>query len=231
MPSITKRSLALALSLLVSLGVFSLAGCGDGNRVSNYDPDVGKHPDGWLPGGHVFPAITHIDTCTQCHGTDFRGGISKVSCTACHMGGPLNIHPLEWSAHGAFGYALHGGFVKQHGAAGCNNIYCHGANLEGVPGSGPSCTSCHLGGPFYHHPIEWKNQITLHGGYVLQNGTSGCRNATCHGGQLQGVFLSGPACNDCHNFTEPIPNIPGPLTPAALKAVRERYEARSKKTQ
>jgi len=144
--------------------------------------------------------VAHLDTCTPCHGQDFTGGISKVSCTLCHLGGAFSVHPLEWEAHGHFTYALHGGFVRLHGATGCANQFCHGTDLNGGS-SGPSCSSCHLGGPFQVHPADWQNQITIHGGYVQQHGTSSCRNITCHGANLQGVFLSGPACNDCHNFT------------------------------
>jgi hypothetical protein len=226
MPSIKKPSLALALALLALLGLLSVAGCGDKNSYSTYDPDIGQHPAGWLPAGHAPAALRAIDTCTQCHGQDLNGGISKVSCNLCHLGGPGHVHPVEWDIHGHFGYALHGGYVQQHGAQACANIYCHGANLEGVAGSGPSCSSCHMGGPFEIHPQVWRNDITLHGGWVLQNGTAGCRNATCHGPQLQGVFLSGPGCNDCHAFDEPIANIPGPITPTSAKQLWDKYKAR-----
>jgi hypothetical protein len=226
MPQI-KSSLILALAMLSFLGFLSLAGCGDTNSKSNYDPDLGKHPAGWLPAGHAAAARADIDSCRACHGQDFTGGISKVACTLCHLGqfftgaigtGPepglivshFGVHPPEWTIHGDLTYALHGPYVQQHGAAACANAFCHGTDLQGVPLSGPSCSSCHMGGPFSMHPIEWANQINLHGGYVLQHGTfgppnQGCRNVTCHGAQLQGVLLSGPACNDCHSFATPIP--------------------------
>lgn len=208
MSQIMKTSLALAM--LAFLCALSLAGCGDKNSGSDYDSDAGKHPPGWLPGDHVGAAQAHLDTCSDCHGANFTGGISKVACTQCHLGDQTHVHPLQWDLHGSFTYALHGGYVQQNGAAACSNAFCHGTNLEGVTGSGPSCTSCHLGGPLSAHPVEWKNEIALHGGYVLQQGTrgppnQGCRNVTCHGADLQGVFLSGPACNDCHNFATPIP--------------------------
>jgi hypothetical protein len=229
--------------MLVCLGLLGLTGCGDKNAKSNFDPDSGRHPADWLPVAHSVAALAHIDTCTPCHGADFNGGISQVPCSRCHLGGPFNVHPLEWDAHGDLTYALHGGFVQQNGATACSNVFCHGANLQGVAASGPSCTSCHIGGPFSVHPVEWANQITLHGGYVLQNGTSGppnqgCRNVTCHGPTLEGVFLSGPACNDCHNFDKPIANIPttggvvGKLASDALAQVRAKYaEWLAKKTQ
>jgi hypothetical protein len=213
MSQITKTSLALALAMLVFLGVLSIAGCGDKNDQSHFDPDSGNHPADWLPAAHMAAAQAHLDTCTPCHGTDFNGGISKVACTQCHLGDQTHVHPLDWDLHGDLAYALHGPYVDLHGAAACSNAFCHGTNLQGVAGSGPSCSSCHLGGPLSPHPLEWANEINIHGGYVLANGTSGppnqgCRNVTCHGADLQGVFLSGPACNQCHHFVTPIANIP-----------------------
>lgn len=220
MPQIIK--IALALACLVVLG--GLGGCGDENSRSTYDPEQGNHPSGWLPSGHAGPARAHLDSCRDCHGQDFSGGIAKVACTQCHLGGPLDIHPVAWSTpgpHGPLGYALHASFVQQNGAASCANAFCHGTDLAGVPGSGPSCSSCHMGGPFSVHPPEWNNQITLHGGYVLQNGTAACRNAVCHGPQLEGVFLSGPGCNACHSFATPIADIPAPLGAAARQKARQ----------
>jgi len=207
---IIKTSLVLALALLTFLGVLALSGCGDKNSDSDFSPDSGQHPAGWLPGGHAAAAQAHSSTCLPCHGTDLAGGISNVSCTTCHLGGPFNVHPLAWTQQGDFVYALHGGYVDQNGSAACANQFCHGTDLSGVAGSGPSCSSCHLGGPFSPHPLAWANDVTVHGGYVQQNGTfgppnQGCRNTACHGAQLEGVFLSGPACNDCHNFPKPIP--------------------------
>jgi hypothetical protein len=207
-----KLSLATALALLAFLGVLALAGCGDSNSQSNYDPDTGTHPSGWLPTGHAASARAHPETCTPCHGQDLAGGISRVACTLCHFGlqgivpnANPNLNPQfavgtpEYQVHGPFGYALHGSYVRFHGTSACANASCHGTNLQGF--TGPSCTLCHIGGPTAKHPPEWDNAITIHGGYVQRNGTASCRNATCHGTNLQGVFLSGQACNDCHNFT------------------------------
>lgn len=220
----TKKALAIALAVLALLGFLSLAGCGDQSSGSHYDPYLGKHPDGWLPSGHAGPARQDFDSCRPCHGEDLNGGISKVACTKCHLDNPsLPVQPNNERVHGPFGYALHAGFVQQHGAAACANVYCHGANLEGA--TGPSCTSCHMGGPSSAHPLAWANQINLHGGFVLANGTAGCRNAVCHGPNLEGVFLSGPGCNACHNFATPIPDVPVGLSQITRSALRGLYDA------
>jgi hypothetical protein len=251
------RTSSLALGMLLSMFLFSLSGCGDTNSQVTFGSDSGQHPATWLPDGHKTAAQTKIEACTECHGGDFSGGISKVACTKCHLGDQETIHPLDWgqlaaikhksyvAANGtdrcanAFCHGTkldgaggtgpscsschlggvasvhpltwaepdadpslhdHASYVRQNGTAACGNVVCHGADLKGVQDSGPSCSSCHLGGPTSVHPLPWKADITLHGGYVGGNGTAACRNVNCHGAFLQGVFLSGPACNACHNF-------------------------------
>lgn len=189
------KTTSLALVMLLVMIAFTVCGCGDKNSQSNFDAQSGAHPVGWVPAGHTVSAEANILSCTGCHGDDFTGGISKVACTQCHLGNQFAVHPLQW---GQFAYALHGSFAKLNGTTSCANVSCHGVSLEGA--TGPSCTSCHMGGPTSFHPLPWNADITLHAGYVTQNGTAACRNVVCHGANLQGVFLSGPSCNACHNF-------------------------------
>jgi hypothetical protein len=183
------------LTLLLFL-VFLLAGCGDANKESNFDPNATTHPSDWLPAGHKTAAQAHVETCADCHGSDYMGGISAIACTQCHLGNQNSVHPTAW---GIYVYALHGDYAKLNGTTACANALCHGANLNGVGGTGPSCTQCHLGGINSFHPVPWNTNILLHRSYVQANGDSSCRNAACHGANLQGVYLSGPACSLCHN--------------------------------
>lgn len=152
-----------AIALLWCLLVLVAGGCGEGNRHSSYDPDRGAHPDDWLPARHAVAALGNLEDCTPCHGIDFGGGISRVACNDCHMGGATDVHPLEWGAHD---YALHDDWVRQtltqtqgippadfrtgvlgttlasqatQATARCSNAWCHGADYRGVAGSGPSC--------------------------------------------------------------------------------------------
>jgi hypothetical protein len=194
---------SLKLSLLLLLCIFLLAGCGDGNSetetplVNQPQTTIQTHPAGWLPDGHATEAKANIETCTGCHGADLTGATTHVSCTQCHLGNPETIHPTMW---GNFAYALHSGYVKQNGTSSCANVTCHGENLDGVQGSGPSCTQCHMGGIFSKHPVEWNTNIELHKDYVASNGSFSCRVSVCHGADLQGVFLSGPSCGTCHSW-------------------------------
>lgn len=194
MPQITTRYLML---VLVSLLVLPLFGCGDRNPQADLNPATGKHSDpAWLPAGHTAAVQDHGYSCTECHGADLSGGISQVACTSCHLGNARQVHPAGW---GQFAYALHSQFVKQNGTASCAVASCHGSDLGGVSGSGPSCSSCHLGGPLSAHPQSWNADIiSFHAGYGSSYPTSACATAVCHGTDLKGVFLSGPGCNACH---------------------------------
>ncbi len=240
--------------LLLLLGLFLFTGCGSSsNSPSSIDPAREGHAAGWLPAGHAAAALADMTSCTRCHGTDFSGGISQVACSECHLGNSFTIHPLDWDnqvaikhgpyvkangnsscanviCHGAdlngvpgsgpsctichmggvgsvhpldwgdLTYVKHATYVATNGTAACSNINCHGADLSGVQGSGPSCTSCHLGGVFSVHPLDWDDNFLQHAIYVGSHGTSACSNVVCHGAQLQGVLLSGPSCFSCHNF-------------------------------
>ena len=186
----------------LSLTLF-LAACGGGGSnstdfgsgASPQQAVSGTHASGWLPGGHKPEANLNPNACADCHGNDFLGGTTGVACTKCHLGNQASVHPLLW---GNFAYALHGRYSALNGNTSCANVNCHGSNLSGVPGSGPSCTQCHMGGVNSFHPVAWKSNIILHKDYVGSNGTSSCRTAVCHGTSLKGVFLSGPSCGSCH---------------------------------
>ena len=220
MPQITRPSLVLAL--LCWLLALTMAGCGDTNSKSDYEPERGEHPEGWLPSGHAKAALGHMDTCTPCHGTNLRGGISKSSCTQCHavgtgapgegpIGSVTDVHPWGW---GDFAYALHAQFVRENGTAECDNRFCHGESLQGGEGGGgPSCSSCHLGGPLNAHPLNWERRFTTnpgvpvptilpdHGDYVNANGPARCNIRECHGtGDPSDTFIpTARPCVACHD--------------------------------
>lgn len=129
--------------------ILLLSGCGNKNSQVVIDSTTQTHFPGWVPLGHKQAAIADINSCTSCHGEDFAGGISKVSCTSCHLGGVTSVHPAGWntSADLTSGLPLHGAYVGLHssnnGTASCRNTACHGANLEGVADSGHACVLCH----------------------------------------------------------------------------------------
>ena len=134
-----KRIIPVSIILLAAL--IAAFGCSSSpNPQSNFNPDTGKHPTGWLPAAHMSAANVNNTTCADCHGADFNGGIAHIACGLCHMGGPTSMHPAGWLRDACFN---HGTYATGYGTTACANLYCHGTNLSGVSGSGPSCTKCH----------------------------------------------------------------------------------------
>lgn len=195
-----------ALLITVISAAFALGGCGDPNSKAVFSPDSGGHAAGWSV-NHKTAGTANTESCFGCHGENLDGGISKVSCTSCHIGNSGSVHPEQW---GNYAYARHGAYVtaqkspsNPNGTSRCANAACHGTDLSGVTGSGPSCTKCHIGGPLSKHPAAWgpingNYNLLLHGQYADQNTLASCSTVVCHGTDLKGVFLSGPACSDCH---------------------------------
>ena len=129
---------------LILLGalIFStlmISSCGSSTPNPNI-PNNDHQAPGWLPAGHMNAAKANQNSCTECHGADFTGGISGVSCTQCHLGGVDSVHPVSW---GANIINAHQDYVAVNGASSCANAFCHGVHLEGVDQSGPSCSTCH----------------------------------------------------------------------------------------
>ena len=137
--------LMLIMGVLIA-AVPAVPGCGDSDSTSTFDPETSAHPPDWLPAKHMNEAGENIDSCKSCHGSDLMsGGISKMTCDTCHLGGPLSVHPVEW---GESAEEEHGQYVVQHGISSCRNMWCHGQQLEGVAQSGRACAECHPGQGF-----------------------------------------------------------------------------------
>lgn len=186
--------------ILSMIAAIALSGCGDKNDKAVFSPDTG-HSAGWNT-AHKSSAKADLESCVECHGEALEGGKANVSCNLCHIGGTTAVHPSQW---GNYAYARHKSFVTTSttGTGTCANTSCHGPDLLGVAGSGPSCaTACHIGGALKKHPADW-TQTSSHKNYVVNvkaNDSSSCKNAVCHGTTGKGVFLSGPACDQCHSM-------------------------------
>ena len=155
---------------------------------------AGGHPPGWmtpsLPAFHGQAVAARGPVpCKTCHGDDYRGGSSGISCYTCHAGGPSG-HPDGWMNPDAS--AFHGQRVLVDGVADCQR--CHGAGLSGGT-SGVACSQCHatVGG----HPVGWMDESgpNFHGKAVAAQGPTPCQG--CHGANYRGGS-SGVSCYTCH---------------------------------
>ena len=128
-------------------------------------PSGGSVPGWTIPTGgslHASAATNEyvsngrLVSCTECHGADLSGGISRVSC----FGNPVGCH------HGTIaGWAtpqVHGAWAKR--APGDGSFFscqiCHGNNFSGG-GAGVSCFTCHgVNAP--HAPKPWRGSPYTH---------------------------------------------------------------------
>ena len=203
------------LALLLSV---TLWGCGKVNSdaPATLDPGTSKHAvANWVNpavhGGLDFGASKDFSGCQGCHGSDFAGGISKVSClntSGCHGVGTYSPHPKKPWKSGLITHTL----VKVDNASTCAACHAKGKNLQtpilsvyatGTPGCFNS-TLCH--GVVGHggDPQPWSS-AEKHG---ANPGTSG----------RPGAKFSISACQTCHAtpssgqnplFTNPKSGMPG----------------------
>ena len=195
--------LSCSLVLLMLTALIAVVACSD-SREQVFNAETGRHDAAdWLPLEHALAttsgstapgAPANTAPCKECHGADLLGGVSGVSCSGCHLGGPTHVHPEAWGTVSRD----HMPHVQANGTASCANLYCHGTSLNGAANSGPSCSSCHLGGPAAIHPPAWAASLSEHASYASTAGTAGCSNAACHGVNLDGAASSGPSCSSCH---------------------------------
>lgn len=149
--------------------------------------------------------------CSACHGSDYQGGSSGVSCFTCHENYP---HPENWSEEDSDGF--HGEYLENVNGDISSCQSCHGDDLNGGR-TEISCFSCH---DSYPHDDDWLNISAqgFHGNYIRNDDWSmqSCKN--CHGSDYAGgntmvscktchVSSVGPeACNTCHgNFANESP--------------------------
>lgn len=202
------RRFSLSLGLLSALFCCALSGCGDKNSQATFDPATFKHVDpvAWKVSTHKTAALANINNCTDCHGSDFTGGISKVDCTSlCHIGGADSAHPLSWGKNTAGDTSsIIIGHKLSINPATCITATCHAA---GGAAQQKLCTSCHVWSATSKHPINFTlatSGFSSHANYVNANTNATCAVASCHGTDwlgntgIQNSGAFGPSCHACH---------------------------------
>ena len=167
--------------LLLLGAVAFAAGCSTaqspngGGANTNHILPSGSSVAGWLvlPSGGSHASTATLDSiannggsgCTQCHGSDLTGGISRVSC----FGNPAGCHHVPvagWVAPPP-GAQNHGVSAKRapgsSGFAACQ--ICHGRNFSGG-GAQVTCfnnAACHGAGVVSPHPsAPWRGPTYTH---------------------------------------------------------------------
>ncbi len=202
--------------LILLAAVAAAAGCSTANTtggaVVNHVNESGNTVPGWVAptgGSHANSATMNYianggsSSCTECHGSDLTGGISRVSCfgnpAGCHHGpiaGWVAVSPATQN-HGVSA-------KKAPGSSGFDSCrICHGSNFAGTT-SAPSCfdlPACHGAGIVSPHPAKpWRAGA----GSLYDHVTTDNANAS--------------VCYGCHAYTGTAnPNNPhDPPTPAPV---------------
>ena len=151
-----------------------------------------------LPDNAEFHGKDNPSRCRDCHGNDYRGGTSEVSCYQCHAGGPSG-HPA---------YSIWVGSPDSpdfHGKEDTERcVTCHGDDYTGGT-SEVSCYQCHNGpsgyecpdfaAPATHTELQERDDCNaLHMPGFEDPINNGC--VLCHGTDLTGSY--GPSCYACH---------------------------------
>ena len=186
----TLRDFRNPIGCLILLAAFAAAaGCSTAESPSgsatnmNHVLPSGSSVAGWLvlPSGGTHASTATLDYidgggssgCTQCHGSDLSGGISKVSC----FGNPAGCHhtPVaNWATP-----AVHGATAKKapgsSGFASCQ--ICHGKNFSG--GGAQDCRAARTAtASAAPHPARpWRGSTVTHTDTNTSNATV-C--AQCH---------------------------------------------------
>ncbi len=201
MPSIKKHTARAAIvSSTIGL-LLILAGCSSPNSKSDFDPDKGVHPAGWYPGGHMTAALNSgVSSCADCHGADYRGGISGVSCRRCH----INKVPGSFSCAECHGFPPNGSAFPNtagtHAFHQFPNVYCTACHYNIIG------TSLHDNG-VANVIFDPTFQAETGGAPSYDTGTQTCVNVSCHGGQVTPNWFTGTIsltdttqCSLCHQY-------------------------------
>jgi predicted CxxxxCH...CXXCH cytochrome family protein len=188
--------------VLIAVGVLWASGCGT-IRPEAEATQSGVHPAGILDpnnpqefhGALLAATGWNFNACTVCHGGDFAGGQSGVSCLTCHPGGPVCA-----SCHGGAAGAAPPTDLSGNTAISAIGVGTHQSHLQAPHRlRGPIlCQDCHIvpatvgspghldnTGPAPVFPAD-PNFMSLGqaaGAIPQWNRTSGrCTNVYCHGG-------------------------------------------------
>lgn len=185
--------------LLIIVGLALVAGCGTPNDVANFDSDAGTHVSDWKLSRHAAASVADSNGCTECHGSDFAGGLSGVACADCHVSGSPVVMTNCTSCHAS----------PPNGTVAPNRSNSHPVH-NALPNVAKVCDSCHMGAG--SGTVKNNNgvvDVVFLGAYKAKSGAAvlnpdgTCSNVSCHGGKttppwVLGVIDVNTQCTACH---------------------------------
>jgi len=204
-----KKYCILLRSAFLLTALFAVGACGKVNDEASLINNTGQHSANWVI-LHGTSAAVSTSSCTQCHGADLTGGISKVGCFStsqssfsgfvCHATSPAVDTGCK-SCHG----------TPPDGTTTPNRAGAHGTHLALTS---VTCTSCHQGAGFgtVNHakgnatvspPDTLKAKTVTTFGFDAASDK--CSGIICHGGQTTPSWSTGSInvetdCLKCHEL-------------------------------
>ena len=147
------------LSIALAIILFA-AGCSElqDNLVAppQRSQSLAVHPEGWsgrgaidlnpppptFHGNYIRDQKGHMSSCWTCHGRNYAGGSSQVSCLTCHTkpGGPENCTTCHGSTNPAPPPDLDGNTSTSVPTVGAHQEHLSGVNFT----NGIRCSECHV---------------------------------------------------------------------------------------
>jgi len=210
--------------LLSALLALVLGGCGDKynkNDKAIFSADSG-HSSDWV-GTHKTSARADAATCKECHGENYSGGISNVSCMSATAVSGFSCHVTSPVANLTGCVSCHGG--SPSGPFGTTAPNTKSAHAKHTALNGIGCNTCHVnggsgtsghakaaaGGGFSKAKVALSSIFTASGsnvtlGYNTTTGT--CSSVSCHGGQITPPWTGSinivagdnTICKKCHEL-------------------------------
>ncbi|MDD2365781.1 MAG: hypothetical protein PHN84_06405 [Desulfuromonadaceae bacterium] len=205
-------------SHLLLIGIFSLslAACGDKNENVVFSPE-GGHSAGWVT-SHKAITEAELETCAECHGEEYEGGISRVSCMSessvsgftCHFTSPVE-NPVGC-------VSCHGGMPSGPFGDTAPNVKSAHALHTALPGVG--CYTCHEDagsggvshakanpeGELSNATLSFPSTYKANANVAISYNNGACANVSCHGGKVTPNWTStinivandDTVCLQCH---------------------------------
>lgn len=197
-----------------------LGGCGDKNSKAVFSPESG-HSSDWML-AHKSSARADVESCAECHGENYDGGVSRVSCMSAAAVSGFSCHATSPVANQTGCISCHGNGPFGTTAPNRKNAHTKHTALAGI-----GCDICHLNagygtashakanaaGGISRATVSLTTYSSAHAagsastfGYTANAGAIGgtCSQVSCHGGKVTPDWIgaidltSYADCIKCH---------------------------------
>lgn len=220
---------------LILISLFTYYGCSELEKNLIQAPTSGiVHGTGWVDkasqnfhGVYIVNQLKwKLDECQKCHGSDYKGGSTGISCLTCHtnQGGPEACNTCHGSRdttnpHPYPPLSLKGDSLETDRGVGVHNLHLTDDPNERYSAQ-VRCVSCHQKVNSFSDPSHFQNPngvATLHFDSLAVNVLPGdtisrpnptydvvsntCSNVYCHGQFTGGNLNFKPVFNDPESVT------------------------------